>query len=184
MYGKTLIKSGITFIIASLIFMSINTVYAEIDSYKYDVSLSNLIVSNIKENYVQFNQEANDYKSNLDEVYESFDFYLEEFNTKNPIVLSKIDNVNKTLEKLEDASYNMYKYCIYNINNEETKSMCSTFKTNYLGIVNSYKKMLEDYNNIIKQYNNYAEYKEELEKVDLMEVKLPNTMKLLNEKIA
>ena len=166
MYGKALIKSGITFIIASLIFMSINKVYAEIDSYKYDVSLSNLIVYNIKENYAEFNKEANDYKTNLDAVYESFDFYLEDFNTKSLIVLNNIDNVNKTLDSLEDASYNMYKYCIYNINNEETKSMCSTFKTNYLGIVNSYKKMLEDYNNIINQYNNYAEYKEGLEKVD------------------
>ena len=87
MYGKTLIKSGITFIIASLIFMSINKVYAEIDSYKYDVSLSDSIVNNIKVNYVEFNKEANDYKTNLDSVYESFDFYLEDYVTKNVIVM-------------------------------------------------------------------------------------------------
>ena len=183
MYGKALIKSGITFIIASLIFMSINKVYAEIDSYKYDVSLSNLIVSNIKENYTEFNKGANDYKTKLDAVYESFDFYLEDYSTKGIIVSKNIDAVKNTLTSIEDASFNMYKYCLYNINNEETKSMCKTFETNYLGIVNSYKKMLDDYNNILNQYNNYAEYKS-LDKVQKMEVKLSNTMQIIYEKIA
>ena len=115
MYGKALIKSGITFIIASLIFMSINKVYAEIDNYKYDVSLSNLIVTNIKSNYVVFNEGANDYKNKLDKVYESFDFYLDEFNTKSIIVLNNIDNVDQSLENIKDSSFNMYKYCLYEI---------------------------------------------------------------------
>ena len=183
MYGKALIKSGITFIIASLIFMSINKVYAEIDSYKYDVLLSENIVNNIKYNYVEFNKEANNYKTNLDSVYESFDFYLEDYQTKNIVVMDNMNNTNKTLYALEFSAFNLYKYCLYNINNEETKSMCKTFEVNYLGIVDSYKKMLQDYNGILEQYNNYAMTRS-LDKVKKLDVKLPNTMETIYEKIA
>ena len=137
MYGKALIKSGITFILGAFLMMSINTVYAEIDSYNNDVLLSNMVIDNIKTNYKEFNDKAKMYKDNLNTTYDSFNFYLDDYNTKGVIASNNVSNLRKDMIDLRESSLALYKYCLYNINNIETKSMCKAFEDNYKGIVSS-----------------------------------------------
>jgi hypothetical protein len=182
MYGKAFIKSGIAFILGAFIMMLFNTVNAQIDNYNYDVMLSKMVVDNIKENYTAFNSKALIYKESLEDTYKSFDFYLDEYDSKNAIIVEKINKIQEDLNNLEENSLNMYKYCLYKLNNEEINGMCNTFKENYKGVVSSYKTMLDDYNGILDQYNDYAS-KKSLEKVDKFEKNLPNTLDKIYEKI-
>ncbi len=182
MYGKALIKSGITFILGSLLMMSINTVYAEIDSYNNDVLLSNMVVDSIKTNYKEFNAKANEFKENLDSTYDSFDFYLDDYGTKGEVASNNMSNLRNDVVELKESSMALYKYCLYGINNSETKSMCKAFEENYKGIVNSYKVVLSDYNDILEQYNVYASAKS-MDIVDKLNVELPVTIDKIYDKI-
>lgn len=182
MYGKALIKSGITFILGSLLMMSINTVYAEIDSYNNDILLSNMIIDNIKTNYKEFNTKANTFKDNLDTTYDSFNFYLDDYNIKGEVASNNVSNLRNDVIELKENSLELYKYCLYEINNNETKSMCKAFEENYKGIVSSYKLALNDYNDILEQYNVYAVSKS-MDKVDKLNVELPVTIDKIYDKI-
>ena len=182
MYGKAFIKSGITFILGSLLMMSINTVYAEINSYNNDVLLSNMVIDNIKTNYKEFNVKANEFKDNLDTTYDSFNFYLDDYTVKGEIASNNMSNLRNDMINLKDSSLALYKYCLYEINNVETKSMCKTFEENYKGIVKSYKLVLNDYNDILDQYNVYALSKS-MDIVDKVNVDLPVTIDKIYDKI-
>ena len=149
------IRLGILFVLLGFILISIQEVSAYIKNYNEDVLMSQKIASSIDFNYESFQDSIIGYKKSLEDTYELFDLYLDDFEVINKKILSQIELVNHWLEKTYSYSFVLYDSCQYDLSNKLLKSKCNNFYLNYVGMIDSYKKMINKYNDIVSLYNHY-----------------------------
>ncbi len=150
------IHSGFVFIILGISIICIDKVSANIKNYYDDLEKSKEIQKSVNEQYQVFKEGASKVKSSIGVVSSSFNFYLEEFDTKNIEILEKVSNVEKEIEELNETAKLLTNNCKYNLNNNVMNNECSSFKINYKNMISSYDEMVEKYNSVIDYYNEYA----------------------------
>lgn len=153
MKGRVIIKIGIFLIMIGLILTSYDTVYGSVSEYLNDVNLSKEISAFINVKYDVFNDDVDRYKTSLEELYDSYDIYLDEFNTSNIDIVNNIATINVNLVEMLNTAEKLKTYCNYDIGGSIKKEKCDIFIKNYKGSVDSYHKAIDEYNRIINLYN-------------------------------
>ena len=150
------IHLGFIFIIMGVSVICVDKVSANIKKYYADLDRSKEIINNVENNYEEFVNGAIHVKDGIVDVSKSFKIYFDDFSKKNDEIILKIQSVEKSINDLNEISFNLIDNCKYDLNNLSMNNKCKTFKTNYIRMINSYKEMLDEYNMVIGYYNDYA----------------------------
>jgi hypothetical protein len=177
MKGKTFIKLGVVFMVASFAVFGFKNADMYLTDFNNDYLLSRIVVNNIENNYEDFNNKVSKYKEDMTTFYGSLDFYFDNFIRKNRAMKTYLAEVEKDLKQLEGSSLRLYENCRYEINDEKTETMCKNFKINLDGVITSYQKLVDDYNQVLDSFNGFAEsYNRKNDVVDLYESKLSDKL--------
>lgn len=151
-----LIHIGILFILLGVSSFFIKVVNAAIKDYYSDLDKSHEIVKNVEDNYSLFMDTANNVKNTIVDVSKSYNFYLVQFVEKSKTLQSKFNTVEQEIENINGYTKKLIDNCKYDLNNSLMDSKCSSYKVNYINMINSYKEMIDEYNKIVDSYNTYA----------------------------
>ena len=138
----------------------IDNVSASINDYYTDLEESKKIVDNININYNDFKEKSIEVKDGIKDISTSFDFYLEEFDTKNKDLLIKINNIENSIIEISDISIKLNSECKYDLNNKNLENKYNNYKINYKNMIDSYNEMIDVYNEVINSYNEYQKEEE------------------------
>ena len=154
------IHIGFILILIGTSIIFVDKASASITSYYNDVNESNEIISLVHSNYNQFKTSSLEIKDYLVDVSESFDVYLDEFESNNQDIVNKVKKVEEEINGLSPTIDNLINYCVYDLNDEVMDNECDSFKINFNNMMESYTKMISVYNDIIKEYNEYSQLNE------------------------
>ena len=147
---------GFLFIMFGISIIFIDQVSASINEYYDDVNKSNEIIDEVGINYSLFREKTLIIKDKIVDVSKSFNIFLDDFLGKNVEILEKVNDVEKEINSLSDTTNDLINYCQYELNNNVMNTQCSSFKTNFTNMINSYEEMIKVYNDVIDTYNNYS----------------------------
>ena len=157
MKGTFFLKVGLVFILASCFTFLLKNGEQFFSSFNNDYLLSRIVIENVDETYKDFNSKVSTYKDDMSTFYDSLDFYYDDFVRKNRVMVANLSVVEKDLSKLEKPALKLYENCRYEVEDEDTAKMCSIYKENLKGVVDSYNKLVEDYNHVLDSFNAFAE---------------------------
>lgn len=150
------IHLGFVLILIGTSIICVDKVSVGINDYYSDVNKSQYIIDSVYSNYDDFKNKSLIVKDEIVDVSKSFNIYLEEFPEKNEEILNKINKVESSINDLSVTTNNLIDYCSYNLNNSAMDNKCSSFKTNFVNMIESYDKMINVYNDVVKAYNDYS----------------------------
>lgn len=151
-----LIHIGILFILLGLSFFFIKVANAAINDYYSDVDKSHEIVKSVEDNYSLFMDNANSVKNTIIDVSKSYNFYLVQFVEKSKLLQTKFNTVEQNIDNINKYTKELINNCKYDLNNSLMDSKCSSYKINYVNMIESYKEMIDEYNKVVDSYNLYA----------------------------
>ncbi len=151
-----LIHIGILFILLGISSFFIKVVNAAINDYYSDLDKSHEIVKNVEDNYSLFMDNANNVKNTIVDVSKSYNFYLVQFVEKSKLLQNKFNSVEEYIEGINKYTRELIDNCKYDLNNSLMDSKCSSYKVNYVNMIESYKNMVDEYNKVVDSYNLYA----------------------------
>ena len=147
---------GFIFIISGLSIVCVDKVSESIKDYCNDVDKSNEIVEQIDSNYKVFKEKSLDVKNSIVDVSKSFVIFLEDFPSINSEIELKVQKVENEINELSSTTDLLLDYCNYDLNNQVMNNQCSSFKVNFISMIDSYEEMLKVYNSVIKEYNDFS----------------------------
>jgi GTP1/Obg family GTP-binding protein len=166
---------GIILIICGVSLLCIDHVSANISSYYADVEKSTSIINSVNYNYSVFKEKAYSIKNDISDVADGLNSFYEDFINVQYDIDLKMSRIKDEIDSLSLMSKDLIDNCSYNINDDNTKTQCNNFYTNYLNMINSYEKMIEEYNYYVNSYNKYAYYGD-LDTIELCDRKLDSSV--------
>lgn len=152
---KMFIRIGFLLILAGMSISMVDVVSANINDYYSDLEESKNIVSSVNQNYEAFKQKSVSVKDNIVSLSQHFNIFLEEFEEKNEKIVPKINLIEEEIKNISTLTIDLKKYCDYDINNQNIKNKCNSYKNNYKNMIDSYNEMIKVYNSVIDSYNEY-----------------------------
>lgn len=138
-----------------------------IKDYKEDVKKTKKILSEITEDYADFEKKINPYNKDLTKLINMLNenSYYEKIKKNQKAVIEQIEIVSKEVEEI--SSYeNLKEHCTKTYADGKASRACKSFSKTYEKSVNVYIDIITAYNNIIDKANNISDGKQKLEKYD------------------